>query len=238
MFPLVDATTGLRPTQLEIDAPLPEFPYFDENTTYLKDGVIYYKQKTASTWQGEWQDGSGTEQNVTAKWGDNLISQTLKTDSVVRIEMVLTKTLDTNMTAYNMVSLYGEKDVEIYGTDGNTTTVDTAFVFTAFASLKIEQIDENNDTIVVVEDQALFDPVQDGPGKFAAEINVAGNQVYGYVWDLPTNNIPAGTYRITFTLDAGSNVIIGDVAVPDEGDGSTLPVLESPTVVYIDITIN
>ena len=236
---LIDFNTGLRPSELE-EPSLPEFPYFDENTTFLKDGVTYYKQKTISTWQGEWIDGSGSgEHNVTAKWGDNLISQTLNTESIVRIEMVLTKAVDTNMTAYNMVSLYGEKDVEIYGTDTTTKSVDTAFVFTAFASLKIEQIDENNNTIVVVEDQALFDAtVPDGPGKFAAEINVAGNLVYGYVWDLKQNPVPAGTYRITFTLDAPSNVIIGNVAVPDEGEPDTFPVLESPTVVHIDITIH
>ena len=239
---LVDTTSGLRPTELEIPTleALDQFPYFDENTTYLKDDVTYYKQKTISTWQGEWIDGSDSpEHNVTAKWGDNLISQTLNTESIVRIEMVLTKALETNMTAYNMVSLYGEKDVEIYGTDGTTYDTNTSFVFTAFASLKIEQIDENNNTIVVVDDQALFDAaVPDGPGKFASEINVAGNLVYGYVWDLKQNPVPAGTYRITFTLDEPSNVIIGDVALPDEGHGGTGPVLVSPTEVHIDITIH
>jgi hypothetical protein len=238
---LVDTTTGLRPTQLEIDEPLLEFPYFDENTTYLKDGVIYYKQKTISTWQGEWIDGSGLgEHNVTAKWGDNLISQTLTTQSVVRIEMVFSKALDTNMTAYNMVSLYGEKDVEIYGTDGNTTTVDTAFVFTAYAGLKIERLDAlGGDPVDVVDEQALFDGGPDGPGQFAAEINVAGKLVYGYVWDLPGNNIPAGAYRITFTLNEPSNVTIGAVAVPEEGENPyTTPVLDSPTQVHIDIIIN
>ena len=240
---LVDTTTGLRPTQLEIDAPLTEFPYFDENTTYLKDGVIYYKQKTISTWQGEWINGLGMgEHNVTAKWGDNLISQTLTTQSVVRIEMVFTKALDTNMTAYNMVSLYGEKDMEIYGTDGNTTTVDTAFVFTAYATLKIERLDALGGTPVeggLVDEQALFDGGPDGPGQFAAEINVAGNLVYGYVWDVPGNNIPAGAYRITFTLNEPSNVTIGAVAVPDEGENPyTTPVLDSPTQVHIDIIIN
>lgn len=240
---LVDTSTGMRPTEEEMPTleALDEFPYFDENTTYLKGGITYYKQKTISTWQGEWIDGSTSleEHNVTAKWGDNLISQTLNTQSIVRIEMVLTKDVDTNMTAYNMVSLYGEKEVEIYGTDGTTYDTNTSFVFTAFASLKIQQLVDGQPTGTVIEDQPLFDPdVKDGPGKFAAEINVAGNLVYGYVWDLPTNNIPAGTYRITFTLNDPSNVIIGNVAVPDEGEPSTFPVLDSPTQVYIDVTIH
>lgn len=237
---LIDTNTSLRPSDLEILA-LPEFPYFDENTTFVKDGVIYYKQKTVSTWQGEWIDGSTSgPHSVTAKWGDNLISQTLSTESIVRIEMVLSKVLDTNMTAYNMVSLYGTQEVEIYGTDGTTYDTNTSFVFTAYASLKIEQIDENNDTIALVEDQPLFDAaIPDGPGKFAAEINVAGNLTYGYVWDLKQNPVPAGTYRITFTLDNPSNVIIGDVAVPEEGEPDAFPVLDpSGTSTYIDITIN
>ena len=238
---LVDYNTGLRPV---IEENASELPYFDETTTYLKDGVTYYKQKTASTWQGEWIDGSDSpvEHNVTAKWGDNLISQTLNTESIVRIEMVLTKALDTNMTAYNMVSLYGEKDVEIYGTDGTTKSVDTAFVFTAYASLKIELLDAEGNPVVgdpnPIEDQALFGPDPDGPGKFASEINVAGNLVYGYVWDLKQNPVPAGTYRITFTLDDPSNVIIGDVAVPTEGEPDTFPVLDSETSTHIDITIH
>ena len=240
---LIDTSTGLRPNDTELPS-LSEFPYYDPLTTYMKDGVTYYKQKTVSTWQGEWVDGSTSlvEHNVTAAWGDNLISQTLNTESIIRVEMVLTKALDTNMTAYNMVPLYGEKDVEIYGTDGNTTTVDTAFVFTAYARLTIQQVDENGTAIgAPVEDQPLFDAnVTDGPGKFAAEINVAGNLTYGYVWDLKKNPLPAGagTYRITFTLENPSNVIIGDVAVPEEGDPSTFPVLDSPTQVHIDITIH
>ncbi len=251
---LVDYKTGLRPTELEIPTleALDKFPYFDENTTFEKDGVTYYKQKTISTWQGEWIDGSNSlaEHNVTAKWGDNLISQTLNTESIVRIEMVLTKALDTNMTAYNMVPLYGEKDVEIYGTDGNTTTVDTAFVFATNARLTIQQVDGlgGNPTIRDAdENQTLFDTsVSDGPGKFAAEINVAGNLVYGYVWDLKQNPVPAGTYRITFSLDDSSaststpnNVIIGEVAVPEEGENPyTTPVRDSPTQVHIDIIIH
>ena len=238
----IDYNTSLRPSEAEALA-VTEIPYFDENTTYILNGVTYYKQKTASTWQGEWENGksSPVEHNVTAKWGDNLISQTLNTESIVRIEMVLTKTLDTNMTAYKMVSLYGTKDIEIYGTDGTEYNTTTAFVFTRHASLTIQEVNASGYPIgePEVDRQLLLDQtVADGPGKFGAEINVAGNLTYGYVWDLPTNDIEAGTYRITFTLEDPSNVIIGDVAVPDEGDGSTVPVRASDTEVYIDITIH
>jgi hypothetical protein len=240
----IDYNTGMRPV---IEENASELPYFDENTTFLLGGVTYYKQKTASTWQGEWENGAGTPQHVIAKWGDNLISQTLTTESIVRVEMVLSKALvDTNMTSYNMVSLYGTKEVEVYGTDGTTYDNNTSFVFATNARLTIHQLDENNNTIAVVEDQALFSAIPDGPGKFAAEITVAGNLAYGYVWDLKQNPVPAGTYRITFLLDGSSplngsvlnNTFIDDIGLPDEGDPSTFPVLVSDTEVYIDIIIH
>jgi hypothetical protein len=107
-------------------------------------------------------------------------------------------------------------------------------------------VDENGTVLAEVEDQTLFDgSVPDGPGKFGAEINVAGNLTYGYVWDLKQNPVPAGTYRITFSLDGTSvptgtpnNTIIGSVAVPTEGDPSTFPVLDSETSTHIDIIIH
>ncbi|MFC2074236.1 hypothetical protein ACFLR3_03190 [Campylobacterota bacterium] len=247
----IDYNTGIRPTISEDNVTeLPDnvtvLPYFDESTTYVLNGVTYYKQKTASTWQGQWiSTVAPDEQNVTAKWGDNLISQTLNTESIVRVEMVLSKALDTNMTSYKMVSLYGTKDVEIYGTDGTEYNNSTAFVFATNAHLTIDRIDTNGNVLENVEDQPLFDPnVSDGPGKFAAEINVAGNLTYGYVWDLKQNPVPAGTYRITFSLDGQSqlgtdnNTIIGDVVQPTEGDPSTFPVLDSPTSTHIDIVIH
>ena len=141
-----------------------------------------------------------------------------------------------------MASLYGTEMNEIYGTDGTEYNTTTTFVFTSHARLTIQEVDENGVAIgVPVEDQTLFDAgVPDGPGKFGAEINVAGNLTYGYVWDLKTNPLPegAGTYRITFTLENLSNTIIGSVAVPTEGDPSTFPVRVSDTEVYIDIIIH
>ncbi len=244
----IDYNTGLRPSETEALA-LTEFPNFDDSTIFVLDGVTYYKQKTASTWQGEWIDGSNSlvEHNVTASWGDNLISQTLNTESIVRVEMVLTKALDTNMTSYKMVSLYGTKDVEIYGTDGTTYENNSSFVFATNAHLTIQRLELG----VPVDldppiDQTLFDgSIPDGPGKFGAEINVAGNLTYGYVWDLKQNPVPAGTYRITFSLDGTSvptstpnNTIIGAVTVPTEGDPSTFPVLDSETSTHIDIIIH
>jgi len=172
----IDPKTGMRPTALELDAlELAErgFPYFDENTTFLKNDTIYYKQKTISTWQGEWNSTSYPDtQHVTAKWGDNLFSQVFNTASIIRIEMVLSKELDTNMTAYNMVSLYGTKDSEIYGTDGTEYNATTAFVFATNARLTIQELNGDVPGAVVQDiNQTLLDSsIPDGPGKFGAEV--------------------------------------------------------------------
>lgn len=230
----IDYNTGLRPV---IDENSSELPYLDPATTYILGGVTYYKQKTASTWQGEWQNGAGTDQNVTAKWGDNLISQSLTTESIIRVEMVLTEELDTNMTSYNMVSLYGTEMNEIYGTDGVEYNSTTAFVFATNAHLKIQEVDENGIALgAEVVNQTLFDPgVPDGPGKFGAEINVAGNLTYGYVWNLKENPVPAGIYRITFSLDG--------ISAPTSTNNNTFidtaanGVLDSSTSVHIDVNI-
>ncbi len=238
--------TGLRPS---IDQTLALFPYYDPDTAFVKDGVIYYKQQTTSTWQGEWVVGTGT-QEVNATWGDNLISQTLNTESIVRIEMVLTKDLvDTNMTSYNMVSLYGTKYNEIYGTDRTEYNNTKAFVYATNARLKIQKV-VSLDPLVLDElptpvDQTLFEAIPDGPGKFSSEVNVAGNFTYGFVWDVGTNGLGQGTYRITFSLDPTSpldlnvqnNTLIKGLTMPSEGDPSTFPVLVSDTEVYIDINI-
>lgn len=41
----------------------------------------------------------------------------------------------------------------------------------------------------------------DGPGYYAAEINVKGRIIYGYTWNLKTLNDGPGDYRVTFSLD-------------------------------------
>jgi len=41
----------------------------------------------------------------------------------------------------------------------------------------------------------------DGPGYYAAEINVKGKVIYGYTWKVRTMNDGEGYYRLTFSLD-------------------------------------
>lgn len=217
----IDPATGLRPTADEIialqaqDPTVIELPYLDPTTEFPLGTTPYYKQKTISTWQGEWRLGGSEQQHVTASWGDNLISQRLTASSVVRIEMVLTKALDPSapMTSYVMQSLYGSRANEVQGTDGTTYENTTAFVFATNARLKIEKLDGQGGGVVGVSlyDQGLWQG--DGPGYLAGEVNVSGNFTYGFVWNLSNQELPpsipskTGWWRLTFSLPGGNTVI-------------------------------
>ena len=222
----IDVATGLRPTAEEIAAlqaqtpAVIELPYLDPTTDYLLGTTVYYKQKTISTWQGEWQLGASELQHVTASWGDNLISQRLTASSIIRIEMVLSKALDpaAPMTSYVMQSLYGTRENEVQGTDGTTYENTTAFVFATNARLKIEKLDGQGGGVVggPLYDQGLWEG--DGPGFLAGEVNVSGNFTYGFVWNLGKQVLPpdipskTGWWRLTFSLPAPTNTVIDTAA--------------------------
>lgn len=242
----IDLNTGLRPTAEQVTAlaaltpAVITLPYLDPTTVYPLDGVDYYKQQTASTWQGMWVAGASENQHVGGAWGDNLVSQSLTVNSVIRIEMVLSKTLTTPMTSYTMRSLYGTQRNEIQGTDGTTYVNSSAFVFASNAHLTIQKLDgSGNPDGSPLYDQTLW--VGDGPGYFAAEVNVAGNFTYGFVWNLKTQVMPgdvttgkAGAYRITFSLDNTSpKGTTNNTFIDSVSNG----VLVSNKEAYIDINV-
>lgn len=242
---LIDYNTGLRPLSTELPAlaalPVPvivtTLPYFDPLTAFTLNNVTYYKQATDSIWQGQWEKGATAAQHVSAKWGDNLISQRLTANSVIRIEMVLSKALTIPMTSYTMQSLYGTRENEVQGTDGTTYDNLTAFVFAANAHLKIQKMDAGVPVGAPLYDQTLW--AGDGPGFLAAEVNVAGNFTYGFVWKLNTQVLPpgitkTGTWRITFSLDPTSPRGTANNTVIDTAANG---VQVSASEVYIDIVV-
>jgi hypothetical protein len=237
---LIDYNTGLRPLAAEVTA----LPALQLTLPYLplpsKIDPLYYEQKSINTWQGEWAKGATTPQNVTAKWGDNLSSSSLKASSKIRIEMVLTKDVTaTPMTAYTMKLLSGSGTNELQGTNGVTYNPTTAFVFATNAHLTIQKLDAAGaPTGALIVDQALFDPAfPDGLNKLSAEIPVSGNFTYGFIWDPSTSGSTAGRYRLTFKLDPTSQFGAGNPANNTFMTTATNGVRVSNTEVYIDILV-
>lgn len=252
---VANTSTGLRPLSTEF--PLSTLPYLDPATVYKKNNVDYYPQQSISTWQGEWRLGAASGvQAVNAAWGDNLVSQSLTANSVVRIEMVLSEAIDPSvaMTSYSMTSLYGAQANEIQGTDGTTYGNINPFVFASNARLTIQKMDGATNPVL------LSQPLWSGPGGprvLAAEVNVAGNFTYGFVWNLKTQTLPTsiptltGTWRLTFSLDPQGNAaavaaaaaLVPPVTVANAVNNTNIVsttngVILSPTEVYIDIVVH
>ncbi len=233
----VDYNTGLRPLTGLLPTTVTTLPYLDSADVYVLDGVSYYKQGTASTWQAQWANGAGTQQHVVATWGDNLSSQNLTSTSTIRVEVALSETLATPMTGYTMKSLYGTNIDEVQGTDGTTYDATSAFVFASNAHLTIQKLDASGNVVYTAYDQTLWQG--DGPGFIAGEVTVSGSFTYGFVWQMKNMTVPAGvtkdgTWRITFSLDNTSPVGTSNNTVIDS---ATNGVLDSDRQVHIDINV-
>jgi len=257
--PAFDPNTGLRPLSAEA---LTEFPYFSSVTAVSIGSVVYYPQKTESTWQAEWRsNANGSPIDVIVDWGDALLSRTYRPGSMIRIEAVLkqdqtiTGVTDT-MTAYEMKLLSGQGITELQGTNKTTYASATRNVFAINARLKIEKISTSGGADIVIFDKAVYEGfgTEEGGGtggggapiasKFGAEINVGGAVVYGYNFRLGSVSgieDKTGQYRITFSLDPAAKVgtvsVPGHVRMVDKADaGATLaPDGKSTSVV---ITVN
>lgn len=210
----LDVATGLRP--LTTDS-FVTFPSWVAGTEYLLGSVLYYKQQTASTWQADWVNGVGVDQNVAVDWGDNLSSQRFTSNSVIRIETTLYQTYlgtgttayTTAMSEYTMALLYGTRETEMQGTDTTILVAPRRHVFAVAARLRLEKLlgpggavdpAVTPTSIAVAESFGV-----DGPGGYGAEINVGGKLVYGYVWRLRQSSLPdpdkVGWWKATFALD-------------------------------------
>jgi fibronectin type 3 domain-containing protein len=234
-LPTFDFNTGLRPLSTET---LTTFPFFQSTSAVSIGGIVYYPQKTASTWQAEWRNNAlGDQLDAIVDWGDALLARTYTTSSIVRIETTLKQdatipSVIDSMTAYKMALLSGQGITELQGTDASTYASATRNIFAINARLKIEKIATGGGADTVIFDKAVyqgFGTTEEGGGGggggsggapaasvYAAEMNVAGSVVYGYNFRVSQiTGIPdkTGQYRITFSLDPMATV--GTVQVPN-----------------------
>lgn len=234
-LPTFDFNTGLRPLSTEV---LTEFPFFQASSSVSIGGVVYYPQKTASTWQAEWRNNAaGATLETIVDWGDALLSRTYTTSSIVRIETALKQDatiagVTDTMTAYKMALLSGQGITELQGTDKTTYASATRNVFAINGRLTIAKIAAGGGADTVIFDKAIYESLgesEEGGGgggggsggaptasSYTAEMNVGGSLVYGYNFRISqVTGIPnkAGQYRITFSLDPEATV--GTVKVPN-----------------------
>jgi len=116
---------------------------------------------------------------VVADWSDDLILHKWKDGQKVRTEVVL------RLPELN------------------------ASVYTIRAHFTIEQIDlATGNLIKPIYDGTAWEGLYvDGPtGAYSAEINQLGQLLYGYNWDTKNDAGGAGYYRLTFSIDAVSEV--------------------------------
>jgi hypothetical protein len=200
----------------------PALPVFDGGS-YMIDGVPWYVQKDPDNlWQAETTSAGAVLPVTYVDWGDNLESQDWRSTSKVRVETVLFKALADftlkTMTGYTMQWLDGSGTTEIWGTNGVTYGSSMATIYSEHARLTIQRIDKASASALIWNaDTGQWEGLGvlstdfnggcwegvDGPGGYSAEINVSGKAIYGYNWDVrTTSNAIAGTYRITFSLDA------------------------------------
>lgn len=237
------------------------------------------QQDFGNVWQApaSYQDDASV---TTVDWGDNLESMDPNlSKAYTRVEVGLTKTLATPQMGYDMCWISGKGQQELWGAQvtggsGDYTAVTSdrteAIVYTAGARLTVQRIVPGRDYAWNAETKrwtgtgadtpyysgALYEAGADGPGNFGAEITVSGRMSYGYLW--PTNSIPQGEYRLTFSLDSaqgdfpGSGTDLsaasllvstetegteGEVSTMAEGSGNTAVMRNDLNLSYIDVTV-
>lgn len=221
-FPTAGDETGMRPVAGEVFS---TFPWLV--VPFAADSA-YYAQNTENTWRAQWKVGSsGVPEQVQVDWGDNLISQRWTVTQPVRVETVLRQT--TSMAGFPMVSLVGTRRSEIQATTGVAEPSLGRTVYSRTAHLTIQKYNSTWTTVIAngcSVDKTVYSASGDGPGNYAAEVNVSGALIYGYNWMLSQckaapDNTKEGNWRITFSLDETAGPVVRNVEIVQSADISS-----------------
>lgn len=230
----VFANTGLRPVSTTDAAALTELAgsaalpfWWTGNVAAAYSPLPVYWQKSTNVWQAEWVART-TATPVIVDWGDNLRSVKFTPTSVIRVEHVMNAADGTMLRGYPLdVVVNPSSSAEQQGiyADGNekTTVMMTPTVFSDRARLTLQKLSGQGGSVTFTYyDKAVYQSFGvDGPGAYAAELNVGGKLVFGYVWDMKKVVMPAGIakegwWRLTFSLDSGTGATITGVGAGDE----------------------
>jgi len=186
--PAQGSKNGDRPTVTGI------FDY-DQNVTFSEivvddfgteygvqyDGTIFELGPFLNVTHNRWWNATRDPSVVTADWSDDLILHQWRDGQKVRTEVVL------RLPALN------------------------ASVYTIRAHFTIEQINLTTGAVIkpIFDGTAWEGLYVDGPtDAYSAEINQLGQLLYGYNWDTKNDAGGAGYYRLTFSIDAQSDVVL------------------------------
>jgi hypothetical protein len=220
------------------------------NADYTQEGVDYYtsvgsdtytstidQNFDADTWGADW--AAELEDPVVAdvKWGDNLVSHSFsgQMKQPIRVEVNLfaneatTSTLP-EMLGYEMTSLEGTHENELFGTEGEAVAL-TPMVYTPNATLTILEYDAATD---------WYSTVVLPPTPMTGEVNGSGKLIYGFNWGTPSGlqQPGVGNYRLIFTVADESLVTFGKVLLGDDTEPPLhMPYLYGDKVSYLDIGI-
>lgn len=197
---------------------------FEGEYALVGDVPAYLQQDALNEWQAESRMTPQGGVDVSwIDWGDNLEARPWSETSVVRVEIVLIQDLLAPMLAYEMLYVSGQGPDEMWGASTATYDSPQATVYSGCARLTIQKLA----TVVPPAEPVLTwnaalgqwegdisEPffnggvweAEDGMGGFSAEINIKGKVIYGFNWRVSRFGDGAGTYRLTFSLDSGTNV--------------------------------
>lgn len=240
-----------------------------------------YLQKDVNVWQAETIFPDGPVVVSWLNWSDSLEAVPWYLNSMVRVEIVLTKDLSRWMLSYVMRHTSGWGITEMWGlavSGGSPQEIlsNQATVYSNCARLTIQKLIDGCDPATLVWNETEWSgecvgemiysgavrEAGDGPEYCSAEINIQGNIIYGYIWNVRNNNAGTGKYRLTFSLDneslcpelntyfssnLGTQIYLPveetteEVVVSEESgsvpSGGTAVILSDQSVSYIDIEI-
>jgi hypothetical protein len=259
-YPTTTENDGLRP---QTDAEVLPFtvdgkaaPNLDPADAYVLGETTYYMQKGPSTWKAFAKDGTpGQPVRSDVYFGDNLTGHQWNARAkVIHLEMGLQRELANPSLTYVMTSLYGDKQSEVFGTDGIPTKATTAKVYTPMGRLVIQKLNRNHKVLGTLFSQSIYDGYGvDGSGQFATEVTGSGTVSYAYNWFLSNTGSfkKTGWWRITFKIDGQGTwndgvtdvtvdrnaKIVGKV-VSSETEEPLFPItIANPYRAYVDIRI-
>jgi hypothetical protein len=259
-YPTTTENDGLRPqTDAEV-LPFTELgdpaPNLDPADAFLLDTTTYYMQKGPSTWKAFARDGiPGKPVRSDVYFGDNLTGHQWNARAkIIHLEMGLQRELLNAALTYEMTSLYGDKQNEVFGTTGIPTTGTTAKVYTPMGHLVIKKLNKEHKVLGTLFSQAIYESYGvDGEGQFATEVTGAGTVSYAYNWFLSNTGDfnKTGWWRIIFKIDEQGTwnngvkdvtvernaKIVGTVA-GSETEEPLFPIkIADPYKAYVDIRI-